>query len=290
MIIDCHVHIANRMTGLVQPLRYGKVRDGNRIRQFLPPAFDPTASPAEVLLGYMDQAGVDHAVIVNHHLYGDQNAATLEAVKRWPDRFSGFADLGDMDQPEVPDQLERLLGEGLAGLKIEVGITRRLRADFRFDGERERRVFERLNQLRSRLILDLNNATPEDIPALRRLIEDCPNVRLVVCHLGGAPRPGWEERALLATHPRVWVDLASLQAPFGPDHEYPYPEAQKLVQWAVQHLSADKMMWGTDYPGNLNYGTYRQLLDWVRRHCAFLTAEQKQMILGGAAQKFLAEA
>ena len=46
-------------------------------------------------------------------------------------------------------------------------------------------------------------------------------------------------------------------------------------------------MWGTDYPPTLNAGTYRQLLDWVRRHCDSLSAEQKSDILVGTARRFL---
>jgi predicted TIM-barrel fold metal-dependent hydrolase len=46
-------------------------------------------------------------------------------------------------------------------------------------------------------------------------------------------------------------------------------------------------MWGTDYPPTLNGGTYRQLLDWVRRHCAFLSDEQRAAVVGRTAERFL---
>jgi predicted TIM-barrel fold metal-dependent hydrolase len=287
MIIDCHVHVAPAFTGFWQPLRYGKTLDRGEVRQSLPPSFDPVASPPEILLGYMDQAGVDRAVMVQHHLYGDQNAAVLEAARRWPDRLVGFAYLGALDQPDAPDRLARLLDAGLTGLKVELETTRRLRAGFRFDGEGEWRIWERLEQLRRPLILDVNAATPEDLLALRRLVAEFRHLRLAICHLGGASYAGWQERALLAREPQVWVDLASLQAATDPDEEYPFPEAQGLVRWAVDNLGASKTMWGTDYPGVLNWGTYRQMFDVVRRHCAFLSAEQKQELLGGAAERFL---
>jgi predicted TIM-barrel fold metal-dependent hydrolase len=287
MIIDCHVHVASKLTGFWKPLRYGKTEDRGEVRQALPPAFDPPASPPEILLGYMDQAGVDCAVMVQHHLYGDQNATVIDALKRWPDRFVGFAYLGGVGQPDAPDQLERLIDAGLAGLKIELEMTRRLRADFCFDGEREWRVWERLEKLQRPLILDLNAAKPEDTVALRKVIATFPHMRVAICHLGGAPRPGWEERALLAKNPHVWVDIASLQSAYGPDQEYPFPQSQELIRWAVDNLGAQKMMWGTDYPGVLNWGTYRQMVDVVRRHCEFLTPEQKQELLSGAAQRFL---
>jgi hypothetical protein len=290
MIIDCHVHVARVFTGFWKPRRYGIVDDDGHIRQQLPPSFDPTASPPEILLGYMDQAGVDRAVMVQHHLYGDQNAVVLDTLKRWPDRFYGFAYLGSLDQPDAPDQLERLLGAGMSGLKIEVGVTRRMRADFRLDGEREGAVFDRLNQLQRPLIIDLNAATDADTVALQRLIQVFPHIRIIICHLGGVMRAGWQERALLAKNPQVYVDLASIWFTPGGEQEYPFPQSQEYVRWAAENLGADKMMWGTDYPGLLNWATYTQLADFVRRHCAFLSAEQKALIMGGTVLRFLGAA
>jgi predicted TIM-barrel fold metal-dependent hydrolase len=292
VIVDCHAHVARVMTGFREPLRYGKVQDQGQVHQMFPPAFDPPASPPEVLLGYMDQVGVDHTFLVQHHVYGNQNELVLECVRRWPDRFSGFAYLGGMGQPGAPEQLERLIEAGMAGLKIELPSTQRLRPEFRFDGEPEMRVFERLNQLGRPLVIDINGASLDVVPQLRRVVETFPRVHLVVTHVGGAPGEGWQERALLANvdPKRGWVDLAALPLFWGHEQEYPYPKAQETVRWAVEQLGAERVMWGTDYPPTLNHGTYRQLLDWVRKHCEFLSAEQKAGILGGNAERFLKEA
>jgi predicted TIM-barrel fold metal-dependent hydrolase len=287
MLIDSHCHIARALTGFWQPLRYGKVFDQGQERQGLPPSFDPPASPPEVLLGYMDQVGVDRAFLVQHHMYGNQNADVLEAIRSWPDRFVGFAYLGAFDRLDVADELERLISDGMLGLKVEVTSTRRLRADFRFDGEREWQVWERLNQLKRPLALDLITATPEDVVALRRVIDTFDRIQIVNCHVGGPPGAGWQERALLTRHARGWVDLAALPLLIDREDEYPFVKAQEMVRWAVETFGADRVMWGTDYPPTLNYATYRQLLDWVRRHCQFLTAEQKDLICGGTAERFL---
>lgn len=37
----------------------------------------------------------------------------------------------------------------------------------------------------------------------------------------------------------------------------------------------------------LNAATYRQWLDLIRRHCAFLTGAQRAAIVGGNAARFL---
>ena len=287
MIIDCHAHIGQPMTGFWQPLRTGKIQDHGQIIQFFPPAFDPTASPPEVLLAHMDWAGVDRTSLVQHHNYGDQNALVIDTLKKWPDRFAGFAYLGRMDQPDAPDQLERLVESGMTGLKVELTSTRRLRADFRFDGEREQRIWERLDHLKRPLVLDVNDGTPDDSRAISQMLQDFPNLHVVICHVGGPPREGWQERALPAKHPRGWIDISGLPLVFGYDDDYPYRQAREVIRWAVDTFGADRVMWGTDYPVTLNYGTYRQLLEYVSRHCDFLTDAQKDAIIGGNADRFL---
>ena len=60
-------------------------------------------------------------------------------------------------------------------LKVEVASTRRLRPEFRFDGEKEWKILERLNQLKRPVALDLIASPPEDVAALRRVVEAFPN-------------------------------------------------------------------------------------------------------------------
>jgi len=287
VIIDCHTHVAGHFTGFWQPLRYGQVKDKGQIIQAMPPSFDPPASPPELLLAHMDEAGVDRAFLLQHHLYGDQHETVLRAIKTWPDRFAGFCYLGGYDAPDLPGLLERRIEQGFIGLKLELPTTRRLRTDFRFDGEREWSVWERLEALGRPLALDLNEATPADVAALRRLMESFPRLRVLNCHVGWAVGEGWQERALLSRGRNLWVDVAALPLLYGPEQEYPYPQAQMTVRWAVETFGADRVMWGSDYPGTLRGSTYRQLLDFVRRHCDFLSPVQKEQLLGGAAQAFL---
>jgi predicted TIM-barrel fold metal-dependent hydrolase len=237
----------------------------------------------------MEQAGVDRAIIVQHHLYGDQNATVLDAIRRWPDRFDGYAYLGAFDRQDDADRLEALIGQGMLGLKVELATTRRLRPSFRFDGEREWRIWERLDRLRRPLALDLIGTPPEDVPALRRMLAEFAHLTIVNCHVGGPGDPNWEEKARLGAHPRVWSDLAALPLLLTPAQEYPFPRAQEFIRWAIETLGSDRLLWGTDYPPMLTVATYRQWLDLVRRHCDFLTEAQRAAIIGGNAARFLAQ-
>ena len=46
-------------------------------------------------------------------------------------------------------------------------------------------------------------------------------------------------------------------------------------------FSASRLVWGSDMPNVERFCTYRQSLDYVRRHCAFLSATEKDAVLGG---------
>ena len=288
LIIDCHTHIAQQMTGFWQPRRYGRVFDQGAEGQAFPPSFDPVASPAEVLVGYMDWAGIDRAFLVQHHMYGDQNQTVLDAVRRWPDRFVGFAYLGAFDQPDTPDLLERLIDMGMTGSRSSSSPRSGCARPSDSTATSRCECGSVWTSLAGRGSSTSTRRPPKTLVGLRTALGSLKRSRFVICHIGWPATAGWQERALLAKHPRGWVDLASLPHILGPDAEYPWPGAQEHVRWAVEQFGADRVMWGTDYPGALNVGTYRQQVDYIRRHCDFLSADQKALVLGGAAEGLLA--
>ena len=62
---------------------------------------------------------------------------------------------------------------------------------------------------------------------------------------------------------------------------------RRAIRWAVDAVGAGKLMWGTDYPRILNMCTYQQSLDLFAVKCRFLTAKQKDAILGETARKLV---
>ncbi|WP_204275412.1 amidohydrolase family protein, partial [Enterobacter hormaechei] len=67
----------------------------------------------------------------------------------------------------------------------------------------------------------------------------------------------------------------------------PYVEAQVLVREMRDLFGAAKLIWGSDMPNVERFCTYRQSLDYVRRHCSFLSASEKDAILGGTLDEML---
>ena len=63
--------------------------------------------------------------------------------------------------------------------------------------------------------------------------------------------------------------------------DYPYPEAQALIRQMRDLFGARKLVWGSDMPNVERFCTYKQCVDYVRRHCTFLSPAEKDAVLGG---------
>ena len=73
---------------------------------------------------------------------------------------------------------------------------------------------------------------------------------------------------------------------YGGVWDYPYPEAQALIASMRDQLGAERLVWGSDMPNVERFCTYKQSLDYVRRYCPFLTAREKDLILGDTCAAF----
>ena len=69
--------------------------------------------------------------------------------------------------------------------------------------------------------------------------------------------------------------------------EYPWKETESAIQECVERVGADRLIWGSDMPMVGRFCTYNQCLDQFRRHCDFLTDEQRADILGGTAARLM---
>ena len=299
MIIDAHAHIMTAVrgqtaTGPTRSLSWGRVRWGENTIQLLPPFAETTAFTAEMLLAQMDWAGVERAVLLQGPFYGDANATVASAVKRWPDRFLG-AFAPDPRASDVRQQFDQCVDEyGFRVVKFELtettGLTGRY-PDLDIDSPEFHWIYEEAQRRKLVVTFDLGKAgsasyQTNNVAAIARRY---PALNIVIAHLAQPPiaspeddalNAAWEGQILLGRLPNVTFDTSALPA-YSPDYdEYPYVVAQEYIRRAVDLIGADKLMWGTDVPGLLTSGSYRQLLNMIRVHCEFLSAEQKAQILG----------
>lgn len=96
-IIDGHVHLVQYIagTGAGGELRFAgngmaEYASGERFRM-LPDEFSQGVVTAEDILRKMDGNGVEKAVLLQGNYFGFQNLYSMEAVKKYPDRFRAAA-------------------------------------------------------------------------------------------------------------------------------------------------------------------------------------------------------
>ena len=299
MIIDAHAHIMTTMRGTTgrgptRSLPWGKARWGDETIQLLPPFNESTAFPAEALQAQMDWAGVDRAVLLQGPFYGEANAYVASAVARFPDRFVG-AFAPDPLAPAVKAQFKQCVEEyGLRIVKFELseptGLTG-LHPDLRIDAPE----FEWIDEWAQRdgliITFDLGKigSRAYQTEAVAAIAARFPELTIVIAHLAQPPigesqnavlHEKWRQQILLGRMANIYFDLSALPA-YAPNYdEYPYQPAQDYRRQATELIGAEKIMWGTDAPGLLTSGSYRQLLNYVRLHCDFLSEEEMAGVLG----------
>lgn len=299
MIIDAHAHIMTAVKGMTasgptRSLSWGQVRWGEETIQLLPPFSETTAFPAEALLTQMDWAGVERAVLLQGPFYGEANAYVASAVANWPDRFMG-AFAPDPLAPDVRQVYEQCVEDyGLRIIKFELteptGLTG-LHPDLRLDVPAFGWIFEAAERDELVVTLDLGKigSRAYETDAVAALAERHPNLTFVIAHLAQPPigeddnvklDDKWREQILLGRRQNVYFDLSALPA-YSPEYdEYPYVAAQTYIKRAAELIGAEKIMWATDAPGLLTSGSYRQLLNYVRLHCDFLSKGEMADVLG----------
>ncbi len=88
-------------------------------RSFLPPSLQEMVAPVDFLLQSMARAGVDVAVLQNAGLYGRLNAEFADAMRAYPGKLIGLADVrpAACDTPEESARLRSAIRDlGLRGI------------------------------------------------------------------------------------------------------------------------------------------------------------------------------
>lgn len=303
MIIDAHTHVYDRICGVTQygvsrAVGYGMIDLGvNQPNRILPPGFKDSVCTSEVLLKYLDWAGVDKAVLLTQNVYGYANNYLAECMKNYPDKFIALASLDPMAK-DSRENLEYLLGEiGLKGLKLDLGSNLgllALRPDFKLDDPYLTPVWKLLEKYDAALTVDLGGTygTPgHQLSEIKSLLDTAPNLKLVVAHLGFPPclddggngnERQWHELLDLSKTHRVWFDTAmfwfSTLLKNGKE-EYPYPTLQMYFQKCYDRIGPSKLIWGTDLPTILLWSTYNQNVEWIKTAVHGFSQPEKEAIL-----------
>ena len=264
--------------------------------QYMPVAMREIESTPEFMTAQMIAAGVDHCVLQAGFTYGYMNDYNALAQRAFPERFTGLFHVDEpmADQPYWLGETERALGPlGLRGLYYQLDGYARYGFRWWFDDARFDRFWELVEGAGVPVFFEAAGIPKYDrasyLEILRRLggLQDrFPRIRWLIV-LGPppqhfAPDGRWEfpdvaERVY--GRDTVWLEVC-YPISWGGVWEYPYPEAQRLIEALRGRYGAEKLVWGSDMPNVERFATYRQTVDYVRRHCPGLSARDKDRVLG----------
>jgi predicted TIM-barrel fold metal-dependent hydrolase len=267
-VIDAHLH-------------YWQPATAERPHVRTPVDIGPPVS-VERLLATTAAAGVDHVVQVTPSCMGFDNRYALEGAERFPERIRVFGRL-DPTAPRIVEEIDAWHEHPLT-----VGVRLTL-----FRGKRDWAGNDAWTPFWRRceeLGVPVAVYAPEQAAALGALAREHPGLVLLVdhCTLSHAPDTfdRWEDLLALHELPNVVMKVSYFPEATAADG-YPFERGQRRLQEVYERFGADRMIWGSNFPPVLTACSYAEALAFVAEECDFLTAEDRDKVLGGTASRLL---
>jgi predicted TIM-barrel fold metal-dependent hydrolase len=268
----------------------------------MPVGMQEMTAPPELMLAQMMYAGVDHCILQAGGSYGAMTEMNAFAQQQYPERMTGL-----MHVDEAMAGSERELAKvdhafdvlKLRGLYFNVDSMSRHGFPWPLDAAPMAPFWDKLERLGIVLCLELSSGPSYDlagymshITALKNIVARHKDLRV---HLAMSPPVAFfakdgryefpAELAAVYRHERLVLEVM-FPITYGGLWDYPYSEAQALIESLRDQVGADRLVWGSDMPNVERFCTYRQSLDYVRKYCPFLTAREKDLILGDTCAAF----
>jgi predicted TIM-barrel fold metal-dependent hydrolase len=264
--------------------------------QYMPVGMQELACPPELMIAQMIVAGVDHCILQAGGGYGAMNDYNAFAQRQHPGKFTGLLHVDEPTADRAPTlaEVDRAVDVlGLKGVYYAQDFSRHGYAR-NVDDPAFEAFWVKIAARRLPVFIELSSAPTYDragyianLRALDVLLRRHAAHRFVL--VMGPPAGHFAASGSWEFPPDVEAvykrDNLLLEVMFpiswGGVWDYPYPEAQALIRGMRDMFGASKLVWGSDMPNVERFCTYRQCVDYVRRHCGFLSAAEKERILGG---------
>jgi len=204
-------------------------------------SYVPVDAPKEVLAERHAFLGIDRAVIVQASCHGTDNAAMVDALTAWPDRYRGIAIVA----PDISmAELGAMHAAGVRGVRFN--FVKRLNA--RQPLQDRRAIVDKIAPLGWHIVVYLE---PEDMDDVEDFLADVP-LAVVIDHMGRVPVEKGISSAefsrlekLLESDEKYWIKVScperlSKQGP-------PYDDVDAVARRLIG-IAPDRVLWGTDWP------------------------------------------
>eukprot|EP00285_Hemiselmis_virescens_P012422 CAMPEP_0173386724 /NCGR_PEP_ID=MMETSP1356-20130122/9310_1 /TAXON_ID=77927 ORGANISM="Hemiselmis virescens, Strain PCC157" /NCGR_SAMPLE_ID=MMETSP1356 /ASSEMBLY_ACC=CAM_ASM_000847 /LENGTH=293 /DNA_ID=CAMNT_0014343067 /DNA_START=180 /DNA_END=1061 /DNA_ORIENTATION=+ len=251
-ILDAHLHV---WSDGAAPFPY---TTGNE-----PPAELRKEATVEKLLGEMDKAGVQGALIVQPINHKFDHSYVTRCLTQHPTRFKGMCLLDPSGSAaDAVAQLEALHGAGYVGVRFNPGLWPEGRG---MDDEVGRAAYKRAGELGMVVGFMCFKGLDLHIEAVTALVEAQPTTKAVIDHFGffrqdsQAREDIWKEVIGLAQYPHVHVKLSAFfRVSADP---YPYQDLWPRVRELVDAFGSQRLLYGSDFP-------------FVQQQCGYLKSSQ----------------
>lgn len=238
----------------------------------------PEPLTADRLIGMMDEAGVDAAILVPPSLEGDRNDLSLAAAQKHPDRFAVMGRI-DLAKPQAREAIKTWTREpGLYGVRLtfhrpdtRAKLTDGT-ADWFWPAAEKHGVAVMVH-------------APDGLATLGEIAVRHPGLRLIVDHMGFAREtvgdkavPQAERVAALARHPNVFVKVSAL--PCFATEPYPFHDLDAALRIVIGAFGPRRSFWGSDLSRMLAHCTYRQAVTHFTEALDFLSMDDLDWIMG----------
>ncbi len=262
MVIDAHAHIWRP----VSP-------DSSPVATIVSGEADISV---ELLRNCLNLHGVDRAVLVQPIYPGEDNSYVADAAVREPDKFAAVC----VVDPRSADAAERLAywatERGCRGLRLRPKLSGKEQS---FGDAATIPLWEAAQQLGIVVSLLCNF---DHLGAVAKLADLFPTVPIVVDHLAHPQMPmaAVEMQPLLnlSRFPRIYAKLSGFY--YFSAVSYPHHDCVDLVRAVYDRFGPERLVWGSDFPHVTLRMGYGRALSMVEEAFTWLTADERQRILG----------
>ena len=296
-------HAAGRIVWTIDGEDYSKY--------YYPPNLRNCEYTPDSLIGEMDHAGVDIALLHTSPMLGRDNSFQAECLRRFPDRLRSMAQVDEWRILSEPDAVIQELTaaiekDGLHAIKFDPtyymasadpwddGVYRRFwQAATALDVPVFFNLGEGPTMIGHDSLSDRQRGYIDELGILMRWMDRYPDAVCSITH--GFPWRTFLDGERIVLPEAIWEPFQgsklSLEVCFpirlGEIFDFPYREVWPTLEAMVAKIGADHLLWGTDMPFQNRFCTYRQSRDWIEKYCGFLSKADLDMIMGGTAARIL---
>ncbi len=240
-----------------------------------------TAFPPEEAVGLMDAGGVDAAVIHPPGWDPGATAMAFAAVRDYPGRFAIMGAL-PLDRPESRARVASWRQQpGMLGLRY--GFLQEPLRGWLADG-----TLVWLWAAAEHAGVPIALLATDSLPAVGRIAERHPGLRLTIDHLGGKGGNTTLKDAAAMTHMPALLALAKYPnvavkatgVPWYSSEAYPFPAMHPFVRQVYDAFGPQRLFWGTDI--TKMPCSWRQCVTMFTEELPWLSEPDKALIMGQA--------